>query len=138
MIWTAAFVHKTDRCLSLSSLVPADFIIRFAAMTLKAMLCLLSSCFVRSRKKGKAYMLLEYVCLLYRSVVPAPLWVRYLSTIYSDEEGSDQDNKTVAWIFAVVVTAVYLMVKVCMYSMCAWQEPYAVTTHSIYMHANVF
>ena len=96
-------------------LVPSDFIIRFGAMTLKAMLCLTSSCVIRSRKKGKAYMLLEYVCLLYRSVVAAPLWVRYLSTIYSDEEGTDQDNKTVAWIFAVVVTAVYLMVKVCTY-----------------------
>lgn len=96
----------------ISALSLSDFIIRFGAMTLKAALCLVSPCIIRSRKKGKAYMLLEYTCLLYRSVVTAPLWVRYLSTIYSDEEGTDQDNKTVAWIFAVVVTAVYLMVKV--------------------------
>ena len=57
-------------------------------------------------------MLIEHVSLFYRSIMVAPLWVRYLCTIYSDEDGADQENKTVAWVFAVVVTALYLMVKV--------------------------
>ena len=69
-------------------------------MALKA---LVAAFFVRllpSNKKGKYYMLLEYFSQLYRNIVPLPLWVRYLS-----------DKKFSGIVFAVLITATYLMIK---------------------------
>lgn len=88
-----------------------DFMIRFSAMLLKTFVCLIFPCILRSRKKGKFYMLIESGCLFYRSIMAAPLWVRYLSTIYSDEESASHEDKTLAWLYAVVLTAIYLMIK---------------------------
>ncbi len=45
-------------------------------------------------------MLLEYFSQLYRNIIPAPLWVRYLS-----------DKQPSGVVFAVIITATYLMIK---------------------------
>ena len=60
-------------------------------------------------KKGKYYMLLEYVSQFYRTIVPAPLWVRFLS--------DPSMNGTVS---AVLITAVYLMIKGAVIYMSFW------------------
>ncbi len=44
-------------------------------------------------------MLLEYMSQFYRCIVPAPMWVRYLS------------NPVSSAVFAVLITSVYLMLK---------------------------
>ena len=51
--------------------------------------------------QGKYYMLLEYASQMYRSLIPAPLWFRYLSNYYQTGR-----------LFAVFITAIYLMIKV--------------------------
>lgn len=51
--------------------------------------------------QGKYYMLLEYTSQMYRSLIPAPLWFRYLSNYYQTGR-----------LFAVFITAIYLMIKV--------------------------
>ena len=53
-----------------------------------------------TRKKGKYYMLLEYISQFYRTLVPTPLWVRYLS-----------NPMLSGAVFAVLITAAYLMIK---------------------------
>lgn len=53
-----------------------------------------------TQKKAKYYMLLEYISQFYRTLVPAPLWVRYLS-----------NPLLTGTVFAVLITAVYLMIK---------------------------
>ena len=52
--------------------------------------------------QGKYYMLLEYASQMYRSLIPAPLWFRYLSNYYQTGR-----------LFAIFITAIYLMIKVC-------------------------
>lgn len=92
-------VHYLSICISCIHPL-LDYIIRFATMALKA---LVAAFFVRllpSNKKGKYYMLLEYFSHLYRNIVPLPLWVRYLS-----------DKKFSGIVFAVIITATYLMIK---------------------------
>lgn len=77
-----------------------DFIIRFGIMALKA---LVAACFLRVipvSSKGKFYILLEHISCLYRSLAPTPHWIWF----FSDPE----PNGTV---FAVFLTAAYLMVK---------------------------
>lgn len=69
-------------------------------MGLKAIVAAMFLPVLQTRKKGKYYMLLEYVSQFYRTLVPAPLWVRYLSNPL--ETGA---------VFAVLITAVYLMIK---------------------------
>lgn len=77
-----------------------DYIIRFGTMALKALVAAMFLPILPTRKKGKYYMLLEYVSQLYRTLVPAPLWVRYLS-----------NPLLTGAVFAVLITAVYLMIK---------------------------
>lgn len=77
-----------------------DYIIRFSTMAVKACVAASCLCMLQSRKKGKYYMLLEYISQFYRSLVPAPLWFRYLA--YSQSSGT---------VFAIFITALYLMVK---------------------------
>lgn len=69
-------------------------------MALKAMVAALFLPLLPTRKKSKYYMLLEYISQFYRTLIPAPLWVRYLSN--PEDSGA---------VFAVLVTAVYLMIK---------------------------
>ena len=69
-------------------------------MALKSLVAAMVLSVLPSRKKGKWYMLLEYVSQLYRTLAPTPLWVRYLSNQH--EMGA---------VFAVLVTATYLMIK---------------------------
>ena len=45
-------------------------------------------------------MLIEYISLFYRTLVPTPLWFGYFSNYY--DTGA---------VFAIIVTAVYLMIK---------------------------
>jgi len=45
-------------------------------------------------------MFLEYGSQLYRNIIPAPLWVRYLS-----------DRKDTGIVVAIIITATYLMIK---------------------------
>lgn len=80
--------------------VVTDYIIRFGTMGLKALVAAMFIPVLQTRKKGKYYMLLEYISQFYRTLVPAPLWVRYLSNPL--ETGA---------VFAVLITAVYLMIK---------------------------
>lgn len=75
-----------------------DYIIRFGTMALKAVVAL--CCCLPSRRKGKYYVLLEYISQSYRSLVPLPLWFRYLSN--SHHSGA---------IFAITITTIYLMIK---------------------------
>lgn len=100
-IWVTGEVHDFGVLLMMMCIMMhTDYIIRFGTMALKA---LVSAMFLRilpARKKGKYYMLLEYISQFYRTLVPAPLWVRYLSN--SSLSGA---------VFAVLVTAVYLMIK---------------------------
>ncbi|CAI8043004.1 RING finger and transmembrane domain-containing protein 2 [Geodia barretti] len=82
------------------SICVTDYIIRFGTMALKA---LVAGCFLiilPSRKKGKYYMLLEFISQFYRNLLPLPLWFRYLSN--SHHTGA---------IFAIIITATYLMIK---------------------------
>lgn len=68
-------------------------------MALKALVAAMLLTLLPTRKKSKYYMLLEYISQFYRTLVPAPLWVRYLS------------NPVSGAVFAVLITAVYLMIK---------------------------
>lgn len=69
-------------------------------MALKAVVAAMFLPVLPARKKGKYYMLLEYFSQFYRTLVPAPLWVRYLS-----------NPLLTGTVFAVLITAVYLMIK---------------------------
>lgn len=69
-------------------------------MGLKALVAAMFIPVLQTRKKGKYYMLLEYISQFYRTLIPAPLWVRYLS-----------DPREMGAVFAVLITAVYLMIK---------------------------
>lgn len=69
-------------------------------MALKALVAAIFVPILPTRKKSKYYMLLEYISQFYRTLVPTPLWVRYLS--------NPSPNGPV---FAVIVTAIYLMIK---------------------------
>ena len=84
--------------LSLSS--HSDYIIRFITMALKSLIAAMFFSILPSRKKGKWYMLLEYVSQFYRTLAPTPLWVRYLSNQHLSGA-----------VFAVLITAMYLMIK---------------------------
>ena len=77
-----------------------DYIIRFGTMALKAIVAAMFIPILPSRKKGKYYMLLEYISQFYRTLIPTPLWVRYLSN--PSPSGA---------VFAVIITAAYLMIK---------------------------
>jgi hypothetical protein len=82
------------------SICVTDYIIRFGTMALKS---LVTACFLvvlPSRKKGKYYMLLEFLSQFYRNLLPLPLWFRYLSN--SHHSGA---------VFAITITATYLMIK---------------------------
>lgn len=77
-----------------------DYIIRFGTMALKALVAAMFLPLLPTRNKGKYYMLLEYISQFYRTLVPTPLWVRYLS-----------NPLLTGAVFAVLLTAVYLMIK---------------------------
>lgn len=77
-----------------------DYIIRFGTMALKAVVAAMFLPLLPTRNKGKYYMLLEYTSQFYRTLVPTPLWVRYLS-----------NPLLTGAVFAVLLTAVYLMIK---------------------------
>ena len=79
---------------------PSDYIIRFITMALKSLIAAMLFSILPSRKKGKWYMLLEYVSQFYRTLAPTPLWVRYLSNQHLSGA-----------VFAVLITATYLMIK---------------------------
>lgn len=78
----------------------SDYIIRFGIMALKALVAAFFVKLLPSNKKSKYYMLLEYISQLYRNIVPLPLWVHYLS-----------DKSVSGVVFAVIITATYLMIK---------------------------
>ena len=80
--------------------VPVDYIIRFGCIAVKAVIVFVPVFLLPTRSKGKYYMLLEYLSQFYRAVVPAPLWVRYLS-----------NPLNYGTVFAVLITSVYLMLK---------------------------
>jgi hypothetical protein len=86
--------------LSLSPSSPLDYIIRFITMAIKSLIAAMLLSILPSRKKGKWYMLLEYVSQFYRTLAPTPLWVRYLSNQHLSGA-----------VFAVLITATYLMIK---------------------------
>ncbi len=69
-------------------------------MGLKALVAAFYVKFLSNKKKRVVYMLLEYFSQLYRSIVPTPLWVQYLS-----------DKQPSGFVVAVVITSTYLMVK---------------------------
>ena len=69
-------------------------------MALKSLIAAMFFSVLPSRKKGKWYMLLEYVSQFYRTLAPTPLWVRYLSNQHLSGA-----------VFAVLITATYLMIK---------------------------
>ena len=77
-----------------------DYIIRFGTMALKALVAATFLPLLPTRSKGKYYMLLEYLSQFYRTLVGTPLWVRYLS-----------NPLLTGAVFAVLITAVYLMIK---------------------------
>ena len=70
-------------------------------MAIKALVATLFVRVLPTNKKGRYYMLLEYGSQLYRNIIPAPLWVRYLSN----------KEPSTGVVFAVVITATYLMIK---------------------------
>ena len=78
----------------------SDYIIRFGTMALKALVAAMFLPLLPTRSKGKYYMLLEYISQFYRTLLPTPLWVRYLS-----------NPLLTGAVFAVLITAVYLMIK---------------------------
>ncbi len=69
-------------------------------MALKAVIAAMFLPLLPTRNKGKYYMLMEYLSQFYRTLVPTPLWVRYLSNPLLS-----------GTVFAVLITAVYLMIK---------------------------
>ena len=77
-----------------------DYIIRFGTMAVKALVVTMFLRIFPTKKKGKYYMLLEYISQFYRTIVPAPMWVRYLSNPLMSGA-----------VFAVLITSVYLMLK---------------------------
>lgn len=77
-----------------------DFIIRFGVMVMKALVAATFTRILPTKRKGKYYMFLEYASQMYRSLIPAPLWFRYLSNYYQTGR-----------LFAVFITAIYLMIK---------------------------
>ena len=87
-------------CVCVCVCVCLDYIIRFGTMGLKALVAAMFLPLLPTRQKGKNYMLMEYISQFYRTLVPAPLWVRYLSNPL--ETGA---------VFAVLITALYLMIK---------------------------
>lgn len=90
---------RVDVCFG-GGFISADYIIRFGTMALKALVAAMFLPLLPTRSKGKYYMLLEYISQFYRTLVPTPLWVRYLS-----------NPLLTGAVFAVLITAVYLMIK---------------------------
>jgi hypothetical protein len=82
------------------SICVTDYIIRFGTMAVKALIACCFLLLLPSRKKGKYYMLLEFISQFYRNLVPLPLWFCYLSN--SHHSGA---------VFAIIITAAYLMIK---------------------------
>ncbi|XP_064392016.1 RING finger and transmembrane domain-containing protein 2-like [Halichondria panicea] len=93
-------LYTLDFISLLWSIWVTDFIVRFATMGLKALVAAFFVRFLPNNKKRIIYMLLEYFSQFYRNIIPAPLWVRYLS-----------DKQPSGVVFAVIITATYLMIK---------------------------
>ncbi|XP_074555932.1 uncharacterized protein LOC141811779 isoform X2 [Curcuma longa] len=82
-------------------IVANDILVRQAAMVLK---CLLLICYKNSkghnsRKQGKLLTLVEYFLLLYRSLLPTPVWYRFFL------------NKEYGSLFSSLTTGLYLTFK---------------------------
>ncbi len=69
-------------------------------MGLKALVAALYVRCLSNKKKRIVYMLIEYFSQLYRTAIPTPLWVQYLS-----------DKQPSGFVIAIFITSAYLMIK---------------------------
>ncbi|KAK2173212.1 hypothetical protein NP493_892g01005 [Ridgeia piscesae] len=78
-----------------------DFVIRYGAIILKAVVAMLPRFVLRYKRKGKYYMLIEVTSQFYRAIVPSVPWLYYF---YDNREGG------VMW-FSVILMVLYVVCK---------------------------
>ncbi|WOG96131.1 hypothetical protein DCAR_0415462 [Daucus carota subsp. sativus] len=88
--WNAIFIIMVN-----------DALVRQAAMVIK---CIILMCYKNSkgrtyRKQGQMLTLVEYLVLLYRALLPAPVWYRFFS------------NKEYGSLFSSIIAGLYLTFK---------------------------
>jgi len=77
-----------------------DFVIRFGAITCKAVVVLVPRTFIPYKFRGKYYLLVETLSMFYRNLTPTRPWVCYLW-------GGEIDNKIVSGL----LVAIYSLLK---------------------------
>ncbi|XP_053563314.1 E3 ubiquitin-protein ligase RNFT1 [Bombina bombina] len=81
-----------------------SFVVKFIFMSLKCLVLLVPSFVMSYKCKGYWHMCLEECAQYYCSLVPVPVWFRYLS------DYGDQDRGT-GWHFGVLLALLYIVLK---------------------------
>ncbi|XP_074641847.1 RING finger and transmembrane domain-containing protein 2-like [Tubulanus polymorphus] len=80
-----------------------DFVIRFIAIILKTVITLLPRAVIPFKRRGKYYMIVEYICQFYRCLTPVTPWYYFLTDTVNGGQ----------W-FSAVLLIVYLVCKMIM------------------------
>ncbi|XP_078535950.1 E3 ubiquitin-protein ligase RNFT1 [Lissotriton helveticus] len=81
-----------------------DFVLKFSFMGFKCLVLLVPSFVMSYKSKGFCYMLLEEFGQYYRSLIPVPVWFRYLIGI------READSFT-GWSLGILLALFYLILK---------------------------
>ncbi|XP_005986872.1 E3 ubiquitin-protein ligase RNFT1 isoform X2 [Latimeria chalumnae] len=81
-----------------------DFILKFLFMGFKCLILLVPSFLMAYKLRGQWYMIIEELCQYYRSLVPIPVWFRYLV-------GYTEFDNLLGWTFGILLALTYLILK---------------------------